>query len=113
MRALKKHNRHVAPFGLHDFCVRFDVAGVLLGVAVVVDADEQQVVGVLRHLGGVLPALDLVDGGIGILPELQFNDNGGRLHVLARDEHDVGKAFAAGQLAMHHVVVAGVVVDFF
>ena len=46
------------------------MAGVLLSVAVVVDAHEQQVFGVLRHLGGVLPALDLVDGGIGILPEL-------------------------------------------
>ena len=44
--------------GLLTFCVRFDVAGVLLGVAVVVDAYEQKVVDVLRHLGGVLPALN-------------------------------------------------------
>ena len=84
----------------------------LLGVAVVVDAYEQQVFGVLRHLGGVLPALDLVDSGIGILPELQFDDDGRRLHVLARDEHDVGEALARGQLAVHHIVVAGIVVGY-
>lgn len=42
----------------------------LLGIAVVIDADEQQVIGVLRDLGGVLPALNLVDGSIDILTEL-------------------------------------------
>ena len=92
--------------------VSFDVAGVLLGIAVVVDAHEQQVIGVLFHLGGVLPTFDLVDGGIGILPELKFDDNGRRFHIFARNEHNVCKAFAAGQLAVNDVVVLGVVVGY-
>ena len=53
----------------------------LLGVSVVVDADKQQVIRILHHLGRVLPALNLVDGGIGVLPELQLDDDGGRFHI--------------------------------
>lgn len=57
--------------------VALDVAGVLLGLAVVIDAYEQEVGGVIGHLGRVLLALNMVDGRIGILSELQLDDDGG------------------------------------
>ena len=82
----------------------------LFCLAVIIDAYEQEVGGVLGHLSGVLLTLDLVDSRVGIFSELQLDDDGGRFDVLARDEHDVGKAFSTCQLTMHHVVVAGVIV---
>ena len=45
---------------VHLLCiVRFDVASVLLGLAVIVDAHKQQIVGILRHFCWVLFALNL------------------------------------------------------
>ena len=43
-----------------------------LRLAVIIDADEQQAVGVVGQLGGVLAALNLVDGRVGILIILQL-----------------------------------------
>ena len=60
---------------------------------VVVDAHEEQFAGVLRHLGGVLLAVDLVDGGVGVLVVFQFQDDGGGFDILAGQQHEVGKPF--------------------
>ena len=90
----------------------FYPAGVLLCLAVVVDADEQESVGVPKDLVGILPAVYLVDGCVGIPVHLQFEDDGRRVDVLAGQEHDVGKALAACQLAVHHIVVSGIVVGY-
>ena len=54
----------------------FYLAGVLLGVAVVVDAYEQDAVGVLLYLGRILSPANLVDGSLGILIGLQFDEDG-------------------------------------
>ena len=61
------------------FCsaVLLYLAGVSFRFAVIVDAHEQQAVGMLSHLCRILLALDLIDGGIGILVELQLYDDGG------------------------------------
>ena len=56
------------------FLIAFDMAGVLLRFTVVVDAYEQEIVGELNHLNGILTVLDLVNGGIGVLIVLEFND---------------------------------------
>ncbi len=82
----------------------------LLCFAVVVDAYEYQPVGVLPYLLRILPASDLIDGGIGIFVYLQLYYDGRRVNVFARQEHDVGKSLARRQLAMHHVVVPGIIV---
>jgi len=42
-------------------------AGVLFGLTVVVDADQQQAVSILRDFGGILLAANLRDGTVGIL----------------------------------------------
>ena len=78
-------------------CVLY-AAVVRLRLAVVIDADEQQAVGVFGQLGGVLAALNLVDGRVGILIILQLQHDGGRVDVLARDEHQDGKALTRGLL---------------
>ena len=54
----------------------FYLAGVLLGVAVVVDAYEQDAVGVLLYLGRILSPANLVDGSLGILVGLQLDEDG-------------------------------------
>ena len=81
-----------------------------LGLAVIVDAHEQEVVSVLCHLRRILLTPDLVDGGIGILVKLQFHDDGGAIDILSRYEDDVGKAPARRQFAVHDVVILGIIV---
>ena len=54
-----------------------DVAFMGFLLLVVVDAHEEEVVGVLCHLGGILLLLDLVDGAVRILVVFQFEDDGG------------------------------------
>ena len=78
-------------------------------LTVVVDADEQQAVGIVGQLGGILATLDLIDGRIGILVELQFQNDGWRIDILARNEHQISEALARGQLTVDDVVVAGIV----
>ena len=43
-----------------------DEAFVGLCLSVVVDAHEEEVGGMLRHLGGVLPAVNLLNGTVGV-----------------------------------------------
>ena len=48
----------------------------LFGIPVVADADEQHVAGVGRHFLWIVPAPDLVYGGVGGLIVFQFDDDG-------------------------------------
>ena len=82
-----------------------------LGLLVVVDTHEQEVASVLSHFGGVLLSLDLFNGTVGILVVFQFEDDGGRINVLARDEHEVGKPLAGCKFSMDDVVVSCVIVS--
>ena len=75
----------------------------LLGFTVITDPDQQQVSSILRHLGGILLATDLIQGGVGVLVHLEFNHDGRGVHVLARNQHNVRKAFAGGQLLVGNV----------
>ena len=86
------------------------MAFVLLAIAVIVDAHQQQIVSILRHLIGILLTFDLRDGRIGIPVIFQFDDDGGRDDVLSGDEHQVGKALTRSVFAMDDIVVAGVVI---
>ena len=54
-----------------------DEAFVCLCLAVVVDAYEEEVGGMLRYLGGVLPVVDLRDGAVNVAVVFQFEDDGG------------------------------------
>lgn len=62
-----------------------------LFLAVVVDAHEKEVTDVLRHFRRILAAVNLVDGGVGIMVEFQLKDDGERIDVLAWDEHQVSE----------------------
>lgn len=66
----------------------------LLCLPLVGNPNKQQVISVLRHLGRIILALDLLDGGINGLVVFQFYDDGGRIHILSRDEDKVGKQMA-------------------
>ena len=73
---------------------------------VVVDADEEDVGGVLADLLDVFAVLDLLDGLLGGMALFQLHDEGGLVHVLAGTEYEVGEAVARGHLAVDDVVVA-------
>ena len=61
---------------------------------VVVYAHKEEVVGVLGYLCRIFFAVDLGYRAVGILVVFQFKDDGRRLNILARDEHEIGKALA-------------------
>lgn len=71
---------------------------------------KQQIISILRHFGRILLAFNLLYGGVNGLVVFQFDDDGGRIDVLTRDEHQVCDALAYGQLAVDDVVVGGVIV---
>ena len=82
-----------------------DLAGVRLGLLVVIDTHEEEVVDMLRHFCRVLYAEDLVDGGVGILVIFQLQDDGGGIYILARDEHQIGKTLTRSQLAVYDIYI--------
>ena len=55
----------------------------------------QQAVGILGNLGGILLAVNLVDGSIGFFVDFQLNDDGRRVYILARNEHQDSRALLA------------------
>ena len=65
------------------------MAGVLFGVAVVVDANKQNVVCIFSYLGWVLLPTNLVNGCIGILVDFQLKNDGGRVYMFAGNEYYV------------------------
>lgn len=78
----------------------------LLRLLVVVDADEEDVGGVLADLLDVFAVLDLLDGLLGGMTLFQLHDEGWLVHVLAGTEDEVGEAVAHGHLAVDDVVYA-------
>ena len=56
----------------------------LFGVAVIGNSNQQQIVSVLCHLGGIFPAFDLFDGSVNGLGVFQLNDDGRRIDILTR-----------------------------
>ena len=79
----------------------------LLALAVVAHTGEQHVARVLGHLLRVVAVAYLVEGSVGGVVVLQFDDDGGLRAVLSRYEHQVGESLPRGILAMDMIVVAG------
>ena len=88
----------------------FEEDGVLGGLLVVVDGDEEDLAGEAGEGGGVVLAVNLGDGGIGRLVVLELDDDGGAGGAMEGDEDHVGEAFASRQLTKYLVVGSGGVV---
>ena len=78
----------------------------LLRLLVVVDAHEEYVASVFGNLRGIFLALNLVDGGVSGMVELQLNDEGRLADVATGNHNEVGIAFAGGILAVDDVLVS-------
>ena len=65
----------------------------LLLLLIVVNAYKQQIACIIGNPGRILLPSNLIDSRISILVVFQFQHNGGRIHVLPRNEHNIGKAF--------------------
>ena len=78
----------------------------LFRVLVVVDAHEKYVAGVVGYLRRIFLALNLVDGSVGGMIELQFYYQCRLADVAARNHHKVGIALASGILAMDDILVS-------
>ena len=76
-----------------------------LRLFVVVDAHEEYVADVVGYLRGIFLALYLIDGSVGGMIELQFNDECRFADVTARNHHKVGIAFASGILSVNDILV--------
>ena len=77
----------------------------LLRLFVVVDAHEEDVAGVVGYLFGIILALNLVDGSVGGMIELQFYYQCRLADVAARNHHEVGIALASGLLPVNDIFV--------
>ena len=77
----------------------------LLRLFVVVDAHEEDVAGVVGYLFGIILALNLVDGSVGGMIELQFYDECWLADVATRNHHEVGIALARGIFAVDYIIV--------
>ena len=75
---------------------------------VVIDAHEKEIARVLHYFCGILFALYLVDGGVGIMVVFQLKDDGRGIYILTGNEHQVSKALARGELSVDNIVVAGI-----
>ena len=80
-------------------------ASVLLGFSVVIDANEQDVACIFSNLRWILLALDLVDGSVGGVVELQLNDQCRLVDIAMRNHHEVGIALARGIFTMDDILV--------
>ena len=70
------------------------LACMLLCVAVVVDAHEEDVVGVFSHFVGVVAFLYLVYCLLSRMTVFQLHDDGGLTDVLTWHEHQVGETIS-------------------
>ena len=77
----------------------------LLRLLVVVDAHEEYVASVFGNLRGIFLALNLVDGGVSGMVELQLNDEGRLADVATGNHHKVGIALASGILPVNDILV--------
>ena len=77
----------------------------LLRLLVVVDAHEENVASVFGYLRGIFLALDLVDGSVGGMIELQLYDQCWLADVAAGNHHKVGIALARSVFTVNDVLV--------
>ena len=77
----------------------------LLRLLVVVDAHEEEVAGVVGYLRGIFLTLDLVDGSVGGMVELQLYDQCWLADVATRNHHKVGIALACGVFTVNDILV--------
>ena len=77
----------------------------LFRLLVVVDAHEKYVADVFCNLRGIFLALDLVDGSVGGMIELQFYDQCRLADVAAGNHHKVGIALVSGKLPVNDILV--------
>ena len=84
----------------------------LLRITIVGYTHKQHIVSVLCNFGWILLALNLFNGCINGLVVFQFYDNGWRIHILAWNEHQVGKALARSKLTVDYIVVGGIIVGY-
>ena len=77
----------------------------LLRLFVVVDAHEENIAGVVGYLRRIFLALNLVDGSVGGMIELQFYDECWLADVAARNHHKVGIAFARSVFTVNDILV--------
>ena len=84
----------------------FYLAGVLLGLLVVIDANKEQIACVFCNFLRIFLPLYLVDGGVGGVVELQFYDERGLGDIAARNHHEVSIALSRSIFAMDDVLVA-------
>ena len=77
----------------------------LLRLLVVVDAHEKYVAGVVGYLHGIFLALNLVDGSVGGMIELQFFYLFWLADVGAGNHHKVGIAFARSVFTVNDILL--------
>ena len=78
----------------------------LLGLLVVIDADEEQIACVFSYFRWILLPFYLVDGSVGGVVELQFYDERGLRDIAARNHHKVGIALSRSIFAMDALFLA-------
>ena len=79
----------------------------LFGLLVVVDAHKEDVARVFGQFGWIVFLLDLPDGRIGGLVELQLDDKGRLGHVPTGNHHQVSISLACSVLTVDDVLVLG------
>ena len=77
----------------------------LLRLFVVVDAHEENIAGVVGYLRRIFLALNLVDGRVGGMIELQFYDERRFADVATGNHHKVGIAFARSVFTVNNILV--------
>ena len=77
----------------------------LLRLLVVVDTHEEYVTSVVGYLCGIFLALDLVDGSVVRMIELQLYYQCGLADVATGNHHEVGITLASGILPVNDILV--------
>ena len=93
---------------VHDFlapAASLNLAGVLFGLLVVVNAYEEDVASIFRYLGWIFLTLDLRYGGVNCVVEFELYDKCWLGDVAARNLHKVGKALVSGMFTMDDVPI--------
>ena len=80
-------------------------ASVLLGFSVVIDANEQDVACIFSNLRWILLTLDLVDGSVGGVVELQLDDQCRLADIATWNHHEVGISLACGIFTVDDILV--------
>ena len=85
----------------------FYLTCMLLGLLVVVDTYKEDVARVFGQFGWIVFLLDLLDGGIGGLVELQLDDEGRLVHVATGNHYQIGITLTRSIFTMDDIFVLG------